>query len=297
MSQVWSPEIIERAAALHLQARQLVWGYRFGLHRSPKITRSVEFAEHKEYSPGDSVRDIDWRVFARTERLLVRRQQADTELSVVLALDASGDMAIGAAELPSLTDSRFGKAITLAATLALLAQRRGEKVGLFIMGGEGQEVNWLRPQSSRNQLAAILNHLAAIRPKNNANLEHRFQDLGHVLPKRSLVFVLSDFMEEPQRWGPSLSGLAAMGADLRLVHLYSQKEFALSFDETAQFLSPEESSPLNLDSTAIRQSFLGVVDEYLDELKSWSAKSRAVYIPCAYEETLERTFIQMLRGV
>ena len=296
VSQIWSPEIIERASALHLQARQLVWGYRAGLHRSPKISRSVEFAEHKEYAPGDPVRDIDWRIFARTERLLVRRQQADTELSVVIALDASADMAIGAAELPSLQASRFGKAITLAATVALLAQKRGEKVGLYIMGGGGYEVHWLSPKSSKNHLASILSHLAAIRPSGRADLKDRLHRVGRFLPRRCLLFVLSDLMEEPEAWGPSLTGLASRGADIRLVHLYSKKEWALSFNETAQFLSPEVQSPLNLDSAAVRESYTKVVSEYKEEVRGWSARSRSVYIPCAYEDSLDHTFIQMLQG-
>lgn len=296
MQKIWDPEIVARAAHLQLLARSLVWGYRFGAHRSPKIARSVEFAEHKEYSPGDPVRDIDWRVFARTERLLVRRQQADTELSIVFVLDASADMALGFQSYPDWEQSHFGRAAILVASLAMIAQRRGEKVGLLIMGGKGHDVHWLTPKSHKNQLVHILNTMASIKPSQNANIKDSLSFLNERVPRRSMVFLMSDFMEEPSKWGPALRVLAAQKLDLRLVHLFSQQEYEFSFSDVGRFLSSEYSSAVALDPKTCRDDFITIVQEYRAELQYWCGQSRALYIPVPLEQGLEQAFIHMMKG-
>jgi uncharacterized protein (DUF58 family) len=280
---IWDPEIVARASNLHIRARQLVWGYRFGLHRSPKVSRSIEFAEHKEYAPGDPVRDIDWKVYARTERLLVRRQQQDTDLSVVFVLDASADMALGDRSYPDWDASHFGRAATLIASLAMLAQRRGERVGLLVMGGVGHEVNWLTPKSTKNQLVYLLNIISSIKPQGKADIGTSLASLNERIPRRSVVYVLSDCM-------------AAQKIDLRLVHLFSEREYALDFDDIGQFLSTEHSSPIALDTKSSRDDFAGIVDVYLKEISAWCGKSRALYIPAPIESSLMSPFVRMMKG-
>ena len=296
MRSLWNPEIVERAARLQLLSRQLVWGFRFGQHRSPKVTRSIEFAEHKEYEPGDSIRSIDWRVYARTERLLVRRQQADTELAVIFVLDASADMALGDSQKPQWENTHLGRASTLIASLCMLCQRRGERFGLWIMGGEGYELHWLPPRSSKNQLVQIMTQLAAIQPTGKANIAASLQELSTYIPKRALIYMLSDWMEEPQEWGPILSVLAAYKSDLRFLHLFSQKEWGLDFEAVAQFISDEYQSSIAIDSVASRADFTQIVSEYQKEVLHWCGLSRAMYIPVPIEEPLMQPFIKMIKG-
>ena len=296
VKQIWNPDIVARASTLHIRARQLAWGYRFGHHRSPKVSRSIEFAEHKEYHPGDPIRDIDWRVYARTERLLVRRQQADTELSLVFVLGASADMALGFQSYPDWEQSHFGRAATLIASLTLLAQRRGERIALFIMGGTGYDVHWLAPKSSKNHMIHILNILASIKTEGKANLSTGLEKLSELIPKRSLVYILSDFMEEPAEWGPALCSLAAQKNDLRLIHHFSKKEFDFSFDEVGQFLSSEYAQPLSLDTQKVRTDFHSIVQEYMEEMRLWCGKSTSHYIASALEYSLEETFVRMIKG-
>jgi len=296
VKQIWNPDIVARASNLYLQARQLAWGYRSGLHRSPQVSRSIEFAEHKEYSPGDPIRDIDWKVYARTERLLVRRQQADTELTLVFVLDASADMALGYQSYPDWEQSHFGRAATLIASLALLAQRRGERIALLVMAGSGYEVNWLAPKSSKNQLVHLLNMLSSVQLEGKANLAQSLELLNERIPKRSLVYIFSDFMEEPSEWGPALCSLAAQKNDLRLVHHFSNKEWALEFDEVGKFLSTEYANPIALDTQRVREDFQQIVQEYKAEIQLWRGKSRAHYIEAPLESSLEEPFFRMIKG-
>ena len=296
MQKVWDPEIVARAAHLHLHARSLVWGYRFGAHRSPKIARSIEFAEHKEYAPGDPVRDIDWRIYARTERLLVRRQQADTELSVIFVLDASADMALGFQSYPDWEQSHFGRAAILVASLAMIAQRRGERVGLLIMGGEGHDVHWLRPKSHKNQLVHMLSIISSVKPAGRASIKEGLSFLNERVPRRSMVFLMSDCMEEPRVWGPALRTLAAQKLDLRVVHVFSQREYDFSFSEIGKFLSSEYTSSVSLDPKTCREDFVQIVEEYKKELQSWCGQSGALYIPVPLEDGLEQAFMHMIKG-
>ena len=297
MKIIWDPEIVARATNLHIHARQLVWGYRFGHHRSPKVSRSVEFAEHKEYAAGDPIRDIDWRVYARTERLLVRRQQADTELSLVFVIDASADMALGFQSYPDWEETYFGRAAILVASVAMIAQKRGERIGLFILGGTGFDVHWIPPKSTKNQLIHIINALSATKAKGRANIGLSLEKINEYLPKKSIVYVLSDFMEEPKEWGPSVCVLAAQKIDIRLVHLFSEKEYNFEFDTIGRFQSTEYSDSIALDPQSSRDDFAQIVAEYREEFAYWCGRSSSLYIPAPREYALDMPFMHMIKGI
>ncbi|NOY26045.1 MAG: DUF58 domain-containing protein, partial [Oligoflexia bacterium] len=178
----WDADVLSRVAWLQLRARQAVTGLVHGGHRSVKIAPNVEFADYKEYTPGDPLRDVDWKVAARTDRLVVRRHHAVSDLPVTIVFDASGDLGTGDRgryQRPPLDGSKFGYAVTLAATLAWLLIHQGEPVGLAIVAGEepgrdGQGISprwpWIPPRSGQAHLAQIVAALAALRPAGTANL-------------------------------------------------------------------------------------------------------------------------------
>ena len=145
------PVINDRLTRLHLLARQLVWGMNSGNHRSNRVTQSIEFVEHRTYQPGDPISAIDWKVFARTDRLMIRRQQADTDAQLVLVLDATGDMQSGIdGQVGQWEDSKFGKALTSLAALTMMSHKRGDPVGLWVCGSEQQGgLNGFVPPSGR----------------------------------------------------------------------------------------------------------------------------------------------------
>ena len=297
MKQMWDPTILARAAALQLQARRLVWGYRHGRHRSPQISKSIEFVGHKEYTPGDSIRDIDWRVVARSEKLLVRRHQAESEHSIIVVVDASGDMATADGRLPALDRSKFGYALTLAASFLLLLQRRGERVGLAIWGGEGWHNNWLPPRRSSVHLAELLTNLAATQPSGEARLAENLGSLSQKIPRRSMVCIFSDFMEEPAEWGPRLLALSAQGADIRVAHLHSSKEFSLELEDSARLYSFEGGDSLPIEPDNVRMAFRTIVQDYLREVNAWATKSRSLWIPTPFEEQPVHSFLRLIQGV
>ena len=295
MSIHWDPKVNDRLRALHLMAREIVWGMNNGHHRSHRVTRSIEFVDHKEYQPGDLLSAIDWKVFARTDKLMIRRQQADTDVDCILLLDASADMAIGlAGEMQeSLENSRLSKAITAVAALALMISRRGDSVGLKICAGTGVSHHFIPP--SRQSLPAIFHALATVSAHGKADLASEIGSLTQFLHRKSIVISVSDWMEEPNLWGPSLEMLAAQGHDLRALHLYSRREWSLDFPEDIRLISKEDTRQVPLDSAAMKEHFLNVVAEYLEEVHDWAGRGKMIWVEAALEDSLIQPLVQLLR--
>lgn len=301
----WDAEVLARVARLHLRARQAVDGLLHGAHRSAQIAANVEFAEYKEYSPGDPLRDIDWRVAARSDRLVVRRHQAESELPVIIALDASGDMDTGSdgRVRPPLEGNKFGYALSLAATLAWFLGRRSEPVGLWIMGGRGgpdgelpPATRFFPPRAGRSQLAAMLAQLADLRPGGEARLGASFQELGQRAARRGIVVVISDLMEEPAAWGPSLAALRRRQVDLRVAQLFDEAEWRFEQKEPARFFSPEGGEALALDPAFVREALPAVIEEYLGEVRSWLHGERALHLLASTRTPLEALLGALVRA-
>lgn len=294
MKPVWDPEIVSRASRLQLRARELVWGIRLGAHPSTRVSKGTEFVDTKEYTPGDPIRDIDWRVVARSDRLVIRRQVAETELSAMLVLDASADMH---ARSSVAEESAFDRSITLVACLALLLQRRGNRVGLLVLGGSGLQESYLPARRSSSHLSQIMTTLSAVKPSGRASLTEGFSFCAQHLKSRSLCFVFSDLMEESERWAAALSAMSVRKMDVRFSHVFSKKEFELDFKDPLQLFSKEDLGQLPIDPDAIRDAFLAICSDYRSDLLNIFSLSRCLYVPCPLEESPNEALFRLLKGV
>ena len=292
----WDTEVLARISHLHLRARQAVAGWRTGDHRSIRTQANVEFVDYKEYSPGDPIRHLDWRVAARSDRLVIKRHAAETEVPVTLVVDVSGDLGTGAESLPDLDGTKHGAAVTLAATLAVFLQRHGDPVGLQLLGGEGSPWSEIPPKSGSGQLAQIVGALAAVRPQGEAKLVDSLQRIGDRLPRRGVVVLISDLMEEPSAWGPSLAALGHRGIDLRVIHLYDRKEWGMDWTAPAQLFSPEGGEAVAVDPGVARSTFASVVEEYLEEVQGWLGRVGAHYHCMASDTPPDEALASVLRG-
>lgn len=272
---VYDPRVLARVRHLHLRARVLTTSFLMGEHRSRRVGQAVEFADYQEYLPGMDLRGLDWRVWARSDRYVVKRFETETELPCNIVLDLSGDLGTGqgatharAAELPDLDTSKAGYAITLVATLAYYLHCHGEPVGLEIVGGEGMTFRSLPPRAGRNHLQMLFLALASARPSGRADLLPALSRVGSRTRRRSLVALVTDGMEEPSTWLPALGAFARRGADLRVFHLYDAREWALDFSRPAMFFSPEGGEDLAVDPQGAQDAFEEVVREYVAEVRA-----------------------------
>ena len=314
---LWDPETLARIRSLQLIARQSVEGVLSGEHRSRRVGASVEFADYKEYQPGDDLRHLDWKVLARSDRLVTRRYQLETELSAMIVFDASGDLATGgsAAEAgargwlqrvfrrseqapprPDLGSTKFGYAVTLAATLAWALVRRQEPVGLAVIGGETSGVRLLMPRQGRSQLARIIGILADLRPAGEADLGRTLAAIGPRLRQRSLVCVVSDFMEEPSDWAPAMLAFSKRRADLAAFHVLDRQEMHLNFERPAHFFSPEGGGDLAIDPAGAQAEYAKVRDAWLGQVEAQIRAQKGRYYPCLTDAGWDAALRSLLLG-
>lgn len=301
----WDAVVLSRIRHLHLVARVLTDRLLTGAHRSRRVGQAIEFADYQNYVPGMDPRALDWRVLARSDRLVVRRYETETELPCTIVLDLSGDLHTGEAPggYPPLEGTKAGLAITLAATLLHAWHRQGEPVGLALLGAEGPDdvagagFRWFPPRGGRTQLQRLFTALATARPGGPAGLDAVLREVGGRVPRRSLVTVVSDGMEEPAAWLPSLRAFGRRGADLRFVHVYDPAELRLEQHEgAALFYSPEGGPALAVDPAGIRQAFGEVVAAFFHEVHQGVTRAGGQYVPCPVDRPLETVARRLLHG-
>ncbi|MBX2804003.1 MAG: DUF58 domain-containing protein [Myxococcales bacterium] len=281
---------------LHLKARTLAASILQGEHRSLRVGQAVEFAGYQEYLPGMDLRGLDWRVYGRTDRFVVKRFETETELPCSVVLDLSGDLGTGSAgrvERPDLEHGKASYALVLAATLLYFLHRHGEPVGLEIVAGSGIEHRSLPPRAGRNQLQRLFMQLASAVPGGVADLRPALNRVGSRIRRRSWVAVITDGMEEPSRWLPALAAFARRGADVRLFHLYDRQEWTLGQGGTASspfaaasdyrtpalFYSPEDGTELAVDPSGAASALSEVVREYVEEVRGGVVRHGGRYLP------------------
>jgi uncharacterized protein (DUF58 family) len=285
----WDATVVTRLRRLHLRARQVAAGLVGGSRRSVRIGQAVEFAVYQPYSPGDSLRDLDWRVLARRDRLVVRRYRAETELGATLVLDASGDL--------GSTPEKWDTAVALVATLAYLCFQEGEPVGLVVVAGETSGLRRLVPRRGRAHLARLFGALAQVRPGGRASLAGAFAEIGARARARSLVVVVSDFMEPPEEWSRAVDGLLRRRTDVRALQLYDRREFRLDYDAPVRLQFAESGELEPVDPEAMRDAVRREGESFVAEVRRAFLQRRATHGLVEAREDLARPVADLLRGV
>lgn len=265
------PRVLARIGNLDLLARIVVDGFMSGLHRALFLGVSTEFAEHRAYAPGDEVRRIDWRVYARTDRLYVKAYEAETNADLVLALDASRSMDFTSGEADSGSVTKLDYARFVAASLAHLASRQRDRVGLAVFDIGLQQVI---PPSGRHR-DRILRALDTLSPGGGSDLGNALARLGDGLRRRGIVVVVSDFYAPPDDIVSALNGLRVRGHDVIAIHVLDPMErdlerhlgarSALAGAEALQDLETDERMPIV--PTQQRRAYRRLVDEHIDALR------------------------------
>jgi len=284
---------------LHLKARVLTDALLMGAHRSRRVGQAVEFADYQEYRPGMDLRFVDWKVWARSDRIVVKRFETETEFPCTIVLDLSADLGTGEqAERgrPDLEGSKAGYGITLAATLLYWFHRHGEPVGLEIVAGAGVTHRSLPTRSSRNHLQQLFVVLASVRPGGTAELRSSLLRVGSRVPRRSWVGVITDGMEEPSQWVPALGAFARRGTDLRLFHLFDPQEWSLDYSHPALFFSPEGGAPLPVDPKGAQDTFRLVAAEYAEEVRAGVTAWGGLVLSVGSHQPMDQVIARALAG-
>jgi uncharacterized protein (DUF58 family) len=264
------PEAIRRISSMELRARNIVEGFLSGMHRSPYFGQSVEFVQHRQYVPGDDLRHIDWKVWGRQDRLVIKQFEEDTNLRCTLLVDASASMSYGRGAL-----NKFDYAATIAACLAYLSLRQQDSVGLTLFDNEVRtKLPW---RSSRSHLNTIYRSLQQSTPADKTDLAKVFLEINDSYPKRSLMVIASDFLGSEKE---SLQGLAALrsaGHDILVFHILDDDELDFPFNDPTRFEGMESIDQLNCNPRALREGYLESLQRFLDRVRHACASSRIDY--------------------
>ena len=244
-------KLLAELPSLELQARYLVDGFLNGRHRSPQKGSSVEFAEYRNYQFGDDPRRVDWRLFGRTERLHVRQYEEETQLRIFLVLDASASMDF-TSRPKAMNKIQFARLAV--AGIAALAQRQGDAFGLGLAGLDLKD--FLRARSSLPHWKSFIGRLEAVAPSGPTALARVLESLAEVVPARSMIFIASDFYEEPERLRAALQRLRYDHHEVVGLQVLDPFELDFDLDHAGTFVDAETGYRLKLDSPAARTGYL-----------------------------------------
>jgi uncharacterized protein (DUF58 family) len=280
------PSAAARLARLRLRTRLLVEGVVSGLHRSPHHGQSVEFSEHKEYTPGDDVRHIDWKAYGKFDRYYIKRFEQETNLRAYLVVDGSASMGYGE------PTSKWEVAATMAAALASLLAGQQDAVGLAI--AQQGELVLLPPRSSPGHLNAFMERLAEVVPRGPTDLGLLADALAEKAKKRSLMVLFSDLFDTSPDGLRRLLVLRAQQNDLCLFHLLDRTELSFPFEDPTLFLSMEDDRRLEANPRELRRGYLDELNAFLGATLQICRERDCDYQRVVTDEPIESALVQFL---
>jgi uncharacterized protein (DUF58 family) len=282
------PEVIRQVARLDLRARFIVEGFLQGLHSSPFQGFSVEFSEHRKYVAGDDLKDLDWSVYAKTDKYYLKKFQAETNVTGYLVMDLSASMAYTYRQ--ELTKFEYG--ICLAAALGYLMIHQQDPVGLVAFDTEVRAA--LPPRSRRSHLANILGVLSTLKPTGQTDIAGGLHRLAPMMRGKSLVMVFSDLLADPEPVMQSLHRLRHRGHEIILFHILDEAEVHFPFDGVVEFADPEDSKKVTVDARGMKPDYLQALGEFRAYYQQECAKARIDFVPVDTSISFDKALMEYL---
>jgi uncharacterized protein (DUF58 family) len=282
------PEVIRQVSRLDLRAKFIVEGFLTGLHASPFHGFSVEFSEHREYVPGDDIKDLDWNVYAKTEKYYIKKFEAETNMTGYLVMDLSESMAW--THRQELTKFEYG--ICLAAALGYLMIHQQDPVGLVTFDTQIRAA--LPPRSKRTQLGSILALLANLKPTGLTDVPNCLHQLAAMVKNKSLIMLFSDLLTDVDPLLKSLYHLRHRGHEIILFHILDEAEVKFPFDGMIEFEDMEQHDRLTLDAKGIKDDYLGALSEHCGRIREEAAKANIDYVGMDTSVSFDKALLEYL---
>ncbi len=264
------PETIRRITRLELRARHIVEGFLSGARRSPYSGQSIEFRQRREYVRGDDPRYIDWKVWAKQDRLYIKQFESETNLRCALLCDVSESMRYGRGPL-----TKYEYACTVAASLAYMLQRNRDAVGSLTFDEGPRETLPIR--SSRNHLDSIVRSLDVSTPERKTDMERSLRHAAETYPRRGMVVVISDFFVPREGLFQGLRYLKSRDHDVLVFQILDDDELDFPFDGPTRFEGMESQDVLRCNPRALREDYLRELHSFLDELRHGCSRMEIDY--------------------
>ncbi len=258
-----------------------------GLHRSPHLGFSTDFAEHRQYMPGDDLRHLDWKLLARTDRLYIKKYQGDTNAQIHLLVDASASMGYASGEVSKLQYAQY-----LAASVAFLGVRQHDSVGLAAFDEE--MVEHVPPLSRSGHLRTLLGVLERLTPGRGTALSAQLHRMAELLTRRGIVILISDLYDEPERLMEGLEHLRFRGNEVIVFHVMDRQELDFDFAEPVVLEDSETEEQLHVLPDIVRGEYLRAMNSHIGALKDGAARNRIDYELLRTDEPLDAALASYL---
>jgi uncharacterized protein (DUF58 family) len=293
MQRFLDPAVLAGISSLDLLAKTVVDGFVAGLHRSPDFGFSQEFAEYRAYTPGDDLRHIDWNLFARTERMYLKRYRGETNSQLTILLDASNSMNFSSATDGSVQPSKMDYARFTAASLFYLAiHNQRDAAGLIVFDDEVR--NYIAPSTRQGQLHRLLAGLEQAEPRARTDFSKPLLHFQRLLQRRGIVIIISDFYEDPESIVKTIEPLRFHGNEVVLFHVLDPKEMRPEFRGPAILVDLETDQRLEVIPEYTRNDYRRKVDAHIEQLGDRARASGMDYHLLVTDQPLDETLREYL---
>jgi len=281
------PEVVSRLKTMEMRARLVVEGFITGLHKSPYHGFSVEFAEHRQYMPGDPIRNIDWKVFAKSDRYFVKEFEEETNLKAYLLLDSSGSMKYTSGKITKLQYASY-----LAAALSFLMLKQRDAVGLVAFAEKIQQ--YIPPKSTGAHLHALLLGLEKLEPADKTNVPLALHEMAERIKRRGLIVVLSDLLDDPARVLAGLKHFRHRNHEVIVFHILDPYERRLLFPDETIFKDMETGEEVSTVPWQIRAEYQKSVEGFIDRYARECRQSLIDYVVVDTAQTYDTALFAYL---
>ena len=282
---------------LELMTKATVEGLRQGLHRSPFHGYSAEFSQYRHYRPGDDLKYVDWKAFARTDRIYTRQFRETSNLSALFVIDISRSMDFPGNREPGTGSrkSKFEMARSVGAILGTLVLDQGDAAGVLAVDGRA---HFVPPRSGHHHLRVFLAEIASLTPRGSSSIAEALRRAATILKRRGMVIVISDLYDDEAAIGQARR-LSRMGHDVIVLHTLSRQELTLDVGGAAEFVDLESDSKLMVQPSAARDSYVAAFSGWLSSVEQRLRRDGIDYLRLIADQPLEpalRRFLVNRRG-
>ena len=281
------PHFLSKLTKLDLTARLVVEGFLTGLHRSPYHGFSVEFAEHRQYMPGDPLRHLDWKVLGKSDRKYIKQYEEETNLRAMLLVDSSASMGYGSDKVTKLEYSR-----QLAAALAYLMLRQNDAVGMFAFATGRAEL--IPPRSTLGHARPLLLLLERLTPGGATDFASSLHSLAERMTRRGLVILISDLLDEPERIAQAIHHFRHRKHEVIVFHVLDPQEVAFDFEREAVYVDLESGERVTTRPQELRPDYRARVSAWRDQIRQFCIEKRAEYVPLTTDQPYDRALLEYL---
>ena len=281
------PATIARISRLEMRARQVVEGFISGMHRSPFFGHSVEFVQHRDYSPGDDIRHLDWKVWSKTDKYYIKQFEEETNLRTTIVVDVSNSMHYGRGPM-----NKYNYGCTIAACLAFLLLRQQDSVGLITFDETVRQI--IPARSQQTHIDALVKAMDVSRPRDKTDPEKILKRVAESTPARGMIVLISDLLVDREPLFRALEMLRHGRHDVLVFHVMDDDELIFPFSGTTRFEGMEELQQVLCDPRALRDGYIEALEEYLVEVRRGCSRQGIDYALVHTGEYLDAVLAKFL---